>query len=137
MNNKITLITPPDFFENESFSILFIHLSDDDQAIVSEWLAKADLTEHVNIYFYDHEIDVSWFLHALSRCEYKYIDLNELNYATLALSGYILGKKNTYYKTDNENTSAVYHYINQNRITTIQTFLERTFNGKIGKDSQL
>jgi len=93
MNNKITLITPPDFFENESFSILFIHLSDDDQATVSEWLAKADLTEHVNIYFYDHEIDVPWFLHALARCEYKYIDLDGLNYATSALSGYIVGKK--------------------------------------------
>jgi len=137
MNNKITLITPPDFFENESFSILFIHLSDDDQATVSEWLAKADLTEHVNIYFYDHEIDVPWFLHALARCEYKYIDLDGLNYATSALSGYLVGKKNTYYKTDDENESAVYHYINQNRITTIQTFLERTFNGKIGKNSQL
>ena len=137
MNNKITLITPPDFFENESFSILFIHLGDDDQTIVSEWLAKANLTEHVNIYFYDHEIDVPWFLHALSRCEYKYIDLNGLNYATLALSGHILGKKNTYYKTDDENESAVYHYINQNRITNIQSFLKRTFNDKIGKDSHL
>ena len=65
------------------------------------------------------------------------MDLDQLNYATSALSGYILGKKNTHYKTDNENTSAVYHYINQNRITNIQSFLKRTFNDKIGKDSHL
>jgi hypothetical protein len=132
MESKITLITPPDFFENESYSILFIHLTDEDQVVVSKWLANANLTEHINIYFYDHEIDLPWFLHALARCEYKYIDLDGLNYATSALSGYIVGKKNTYYKTKDENASAVYHYLNQNRITNIESFLERAFNDKIG-----
>ena len=137
MDNKITLITPPDFFENESFSILFIHLADEDQVAVSKWLANADLTEHINIYFYDHEIELPWFLHALARCDYKYIDLDRLNYATSALSGYIVGKKNTYYKTEDENTSAVYHYLNQNRITKIESFLERAFNDEIRNRSQV
>ena len=50
MNNRITLITPPDFFENESYSIMFVHLSDEDQTQVSKWLADANLTEHINIY---------------------------------------------------------------------------------------
>ena len=31
MNGKITLITPPDFFENDNHSILFVHLNDTDQ----------------------------------------------------------------------------------------------------------
>lgn len=137
MDNKITLITPPDLFENESYSILFIHLSDDDQSIVSKWLANANLTEHINIYFYDHEIEVSWLFYAMSRCEYKYMDLTGANITTNALSGYILGKKNTFYKTKDENTSAIYHYINQNRITTIESFLERAFNDQIGTKSQL
>jgi len=132
MDNRITLITPPDIFENESYSILFIHLSEQDQATVSKWLADANLTEHINIYFYDHEIDVNWLFYAMARCEYKYIDLDGLNYATTALSGYILGKKNTCYKTSDENASAVYHYINQNRITTVEQFLERALHDKIG-----
>ena len=135
MENKITLITPPDFFENESYSILFVHLSEEDQATVSKWLANANLTEHINIYFYDHEIDLNWFFYTLSRCEYKYIDTNDLNYATQALSGYILGKKNTYYKVDDESMSAVYHYINQNRVTNIESFLERALHDKIGQQS--
>jgi hypothetical protein len=137
MDNRITLITPPDFFENDSHSILFIHLGEEDQSVVSRWLADANLTEHVNIYFYDHEISLEWFFYALSRCEYKYIDLDSLNYVTAQLSGYILGKKNTYYKTSNENTSAVSHFINQNRITKIESFLERAFNDKIGNQSQV
>lgn len=137
MDNRITLITPPDFFENQSHSILFIHLGDEDQAVVSNWLANADITEHINIYFYDHEISLEWLFFALSRCEYKYIDLDCLNYVTRQLSGHILGKKNTYYKTQDESTSAVSHFINQNRITKIQSFLERAFNDKIGNQSQV
>ena len=137
MDNKITLITPPDFFENDSYSIMFVHLGEEDQTRVSKWLANADLKEHINIYFYDHEINLEWIFYALSRCEYKYIDLNGLNYATSTLSGYILGKKNTYYKTDNENTSAVCHFINQNRITTVESFLERAFNDEIRNKSQV
>jgi hypothetical protein len=133
MDNKITLITPPDIFENESYSILFIHLNEEDQSTVSKWLADANLTEHINIYFYDHEIDLNWLFYAMARCEYKYIDLAGLNYATTALSGYIIGKKNTCYKTSDETTSAVYHYINQNRITTVEQFLERALHDKIGR----
>ena len=128
MDGKITLITPPDIFENDSYSVLFMHLSESDQQLVSEWLAKSNIEEHINVYFYDHEIQLQWLFHALARCDYKYIDLNELNDVTRALSGYIIGKKNTFYKVDNENLSAVYHYINQDRITNIETFLEKAFN---------
>lgn len=130
MDGKITLITPPDIFENESYSILFIHLSDADQETVSKWLVKSDIKENVNIYFYSGEQDITWFFHAMARSEYKYIDLDSLNNITSVLSGYILGKKNIFYKTENENTAAVCHYINQNRITNIESFLKRAFDDK-------
>jgi hypothetical protein len=80
------------------------------------------------VYFYDHEIQLPWLFHALSRCDYKYIDLDNINDVTNALSSYILGKKNTFYKISDENMSAVYHYINQDRITNIETFLEKAFD---------
>lgn len=131
MNGKITLITPPDFFENENKSILFMHLSGDDQQSISEWLAKSDINENINFYFYDHEIDLPWLFHAVARSEYVFIDLDNLNYATTTLSGYLLGKKHVHFKTNDNSTSAICHFINQNRITNIEKFLERVFNGKI------
>jgi len=130
MEGKITLITPPDVFENDSYSILFIHLSDQDQETVSKWLADSDIKENINIYFYSGETELRWFFHAAAVAEYKYINLDELNDVTTTLSGYILGKKNTYYKTTDENVSAICHYINQNRITKIETFLQRSLNVK-------
>lgn len=130
MEGKITLITPPDVFENDSYSILFVHLNEEDQEIVSKWLASTDIKQNVNIYFYSGEAELNWFFHAAAISEYKYIDLDSVNTITNVLSGYILGKKNTYYKTNDENVSAVCHYINQNRITKIESFLERAFNDK-------
>lgn len=130
MEGKLTLITPPDIFENESYSLMFVHLSDEDQEKVSQWFANSDIKENINIYFYSGETDLSWFFHALARSEYKYIDLDSLNSVTSTLSGYMLGKKNTYYKTGDEHISAICHYINQNRITDIEKFLQRAFNDK-------
>jgi len=128
MEGKITLITPPDFFENESKSVLFMHLSDSDQEAVSKWLAGATLNENINIYFYDHEIEIPWLLHALARCEYKFVDLNNASYSTDVLTGHLLSKRDTFYKIDNENISSVCHYLNQNRISNVQTFLEKAFD---------
>lgn len=128
MQGKITLITPPDIFENESRSVLFIHLNDADQESVSQWFAKSDIDENLNLYVYDHEIDLPWLFHALGRCDTVFINLDGLNDVSKYLCGYLLGKKKVYYKTANESTAAIFHYINQNRITKIENFLERVFD---------
>lgn len=130
MQGKITLITPPDLFENDSQSVLFVNLDVKDQEAVSAWLAKSELDKDINIYFYDNG-DAPWLLYALARCNYSILNLDQQNEITKVLAGYILGKKNIFYKTENENTAAICHYINQNRITNIELFLERVFNDKI------
>lgn len=128
MQGKITLITPPDIFENESKSILFLHLDEDDQELVSKWLAKCEYKGNLNIYFYDNEMNVQWLLHAFARCEYRFINADRPTGDTNLLLGYLLGKRDTFYKCKNENEVAVFQYINQNRITNIETFLERAIN---------
>ena len=51
MNGKITLITPPDIFENGNKSILLVNLSDADQDAVSKWLSESTFEQNLNIYF--------------------------------------------------------------------------------------
>lgn len=125
MPGKITLITPPDIFENDNLSLLFVHLSDEDQDVVSKWLADRGFGDNLNLYVYSNEPNATWFLYALNRCEYKYIDTSGMNILTQALGGYALSKNDVYYKTDDENLAAIYSHINQNRITKIEKFLER------------
>ena len=124
MPGKITLITPPDFFENSNTSVLFAHISDEEQDVISRWLADSDFANNINFYVYSGEVNVSWFLYALSRCEYKYINIDCVNYITQALSGYALGKSDTYYKTKDTNLSAIYSHINGNRVDRVEDFLE-------------
>lgn len=130
MNGKITLITPPDFFENENQSLLFIHLQDNDQVKVSEWFAKSNLDSNVNVYFYNQENNAEWLLYAINRCEFKLIDLDYCNSMTQIFLGHFLSKNNFCWKTADVNTSQICQYINTNKITKIEDFLEKAFNGK-------
>lgn len=128
MSGRITLITPPDIYENSNVSVLFAHINDSDQELVSKWLADAELKTDVNFYLYNGEIEVPWFFWAVGCCQYKYIDLDEVNDITKLLSGYVLSKPGVYYKTQDENTAAVISHINNNRISSIEQFLERVLS---------
>ena len=69
-----------------------------------------------------------WFLHAMAVSTYKYIDIDANSPMTDLLAGYILGKNNVYYKTAEQNTAAVYNYINPNRVSNVVTFFERAIS---------
>ena len=124
MQGKITLITPPDIFENSNTSVLFSHITDEEQDTISKWLSTSDFNKDINFYVYSGETNVSWFLYAMNRCEYKYINIDCVNYITQALSGYALTRNGTFYKTLDENLASVYSHINSNRIDRVETFLK-------------
>jgi hypothetical protein len=128
MSLKITLITPPDIFENDNESIFLINLNEEDQNAATDWLSKYDSEKDLNIYFYQGEINMPWFLHAMAVSTYKYIDIDANSPMTDLLAGYILGKNNVYYKTAEQNTAAVYNYINPNRVSNVVIFFERAIS---------
>lgn len=128
MDGGITLVTPPDIYENSNLSILFMHLSDSDQDTVSQWLSQSTIKEDINIYVYNGEVNVSWLLYALGRCDYKYIDIDGANDVSKALMGYVLGKNGICYHTEDENLAAIYSHINSNRTGSIKDFMERALS---------
>jgi hypothetical protein len=131
MSGKITLITPPDFFENQTHSLLFMHISDQDQEIVSQWLSSKNIKDPLNFYVCGNDADVRWILWASGHCRYKYIDLDNMDGVSKALVSYILSKPDVYYKTTDSNLSAIYSYINANRVSHIESFLERSLSDQI------
>jgi hypothetical protein len=137
VKGKITLITPPDIFENSNKSILLIHMSDEEQYFISKWLATHDVPEDLNLYVYSSEANIVWFLYALNRCEYKYINIDCVNIITQALSGYILSRNGVYYKTEDVNLSGIYDHINSNRVTHIEHFLESVLTSAKTSEPQL
>jgi hypothetical protein len=126
MQGKVTLISSPDFFENENDSVLFMNLSEEEQNIVSAWFSK--LTKNLNVYVYSGENDLPWLFYANNHCKHKYINLDTTNIITQALAGYILGKSDVYYKTSFVETAKIYSFINHNRVVTVEQFLEANLN---------
>lgn len=128
METKLTLITPPDIYQNNQDSILLIDVTEKEQDEVSSWLGKNPLS--INIYFYQGEPNVPWFLHALSCATHKYINLNNMTAVSSYLAGYTLSKAGVYYSTDDKNVADLFSYINMNRVDNAVAFLERIFGGK-------
>lgn len=127
MKGKITLITPPDIFENFNQSFLLVNLKEDDQIKFSEYLGQKENLDNINLYFYSGEDNPNWFFYALARSDYKYIDIDELSNIPYFLLSYTLGKNNVFYKTKDENLAAICQYINQNRVKSIEQFLDFVF----------
>lgn len=129
MNNKITFITPPDIFENDTHSILFLHLSESEQEVVSQWLTESTFDQDINFYVYDTEDNIPWLFYAMSVCQHKYLNLDGKTAVTDALAGYLLGKNDVYYKTNDSNLISIYSNINNNNVDCVENFLERILIG--------
>lgn len=127
MTGKVTLITPPDIYENFNLSFLLVNLKESDQITFSEYLGKKQNLENINLYFYSGEDNPNWFFHALARSEYKYIDIDNLVGMPYFLLSYTLGKNNVFFKTQDESIAAICQYINQNRVKSIEQFLDFVF----------
>jgi hypothetical protein len=130
MDGKLTLITPPDFFENSNTSILFFHLTDDEQDRISKWLSESKIKQDINLYVYTNEVNLPWIFYAFGRCEHKYINFDGMNSITQSLGGYLVGRNNVYYNTKDENLAAIYSHINGNRVSQVETFLESVLIGQ-------
>ena len=123
----ITLITPPDIFENENTSIVFMNISDQEQEEASLWFSDHNLTTPVNLYYYQGEANVPWLLHATAISKGVYLNCNNNSDVTKWITSYILGKPNVWYKADDEDFVALMSYINQKNVQSIKEFLEVHF----------
>jgi hypothetical protein len=128
MENKITLITPPDFYENGNKSILLMSMSDEEQEAVSQWLGKNNIKQDINIYTYQGESNIEWLLYALGRSDYKYINLDSTDAITNIMASYIVSRPNVFYSSENEDIVKLINYLNNNNVDNIENFLERIFN---------
>lgn len=123
MKNKVTLITPPDIYENSSNSVLFINVQDRDQEKITNWLSNSESEENINIYFYSGEQETEWLLYALSRADLTFFDVDNHCGLTQLLAGYIISMNKVYYQTQQADIGQVYQHINSRRVPDMDFFL--------------
>lgn len=133
MKNKITLITPPDFFENNEFSLLLVGLNDVNQQSMTTYLSNLEFDKNINIYFHMDENEPTWILYSLGKSSFCFMDLDNTKSAAATLSAYILSKPNTYYSTTNEYLATQVKVINSNRVPDFDFFLQEILSNVLNK----
>ena len=128
MQGKITLITPPDIYENSNYSILFIGLDDKQQEQTSTWLGQKDNLPNCNFYYYQGENNPEWLLYALNRSDAIFLNLDTDSAIINIMGSYILGKSGVHYTTTDENLKALISYINNQYVPSVEQFLEKVLN---------
>jgi hypothetical protein len=128
MKNRVTLVTPPDTFENANKSILVIDLSEKEQDDLSKWLGECQDEFDLNIYFYQGEPDIPWLLHAVARADYVYLNLDNYSDIGHLLCSYILSKTNVWYTSGDKNLVSLYTHINQRYVNNVDEFLRKAIN---------
>lgn len=129
MANKITLITPPDFYENGNKSILLMGMTEEDMDVASAWLGEQDLSE-TNLYVYQNENNMEWLLYAANRADLNFINLDSDSSIITYMASYFLSKPNVFYTTKDANLKALLSYISNSYVSNIKEFLERAFDGQ-------
>ena len=130
MTMRLTLVTPPDIFQNNQESVMLVDITETEQDTITQFLGALDSSEHINLYYYQGEVNVPWFLHALACAQHKYINLDNMSSVTAHLVSYALSKSGVYYSTNDINKKELYSHINVNAVIDITEFLERIFSGK-------
>lgn len=122
--NKITLITPPDYFENSNPSILLVGLDDTQQDQITVCLRDNDLSPQINLYYYQDEDNLEWLLYAVARSQAIFINADCTNFTVQNMLSYILGRPNVYWSTQNEDLRKLFSYINGHYVNTIEDFFK-------------
>jgi len=130
MPNRVTLVTPPDTFENSNKSILVIDLSDKEQNDLSQWLGECQKEFDLNIYFYQGEPDIQWLFHAVARADHVYLNLDNYSDIGHLLASYICSKPNVWFTTSDKNLLSLFSHINQKYINSVDEFLRKVINEK-------
>ena len=128
MAHKITLVTPPDFYENSNFSILFIGMTEKDQDDASAWLGQNERYPDCNFYYFQVENNMEWLLYALHRSDAVFLNFNVDRAIINIMGSYILSRPNVYYTTEDDNMKALMSYVNNQYLPNITDFLEKVFN---------
>lgn len=130
MSNKITLITPPDFYESSNLSVLFIGLNEQQQEQVSIWLKDNGDFPECNFYYYQGEPNATWLLYAVSRSDATFLNYDTEHAIINIMGSYILSRPGVSYTTQDENLKALMSHINNQYVPNVEEFLKKVFNGK-------
>ena len=112
--SDITVVTPPDVYVTDLYSILLIHPKSEIKQELSSLLETVSTPIVIYMYEESSTAEIPWLLDAVQKTDMVFIDLDNCSPVVKNLASYIIGKPKTFYLTND--TKTPYNIINHNRV---------------------
>jgi hypothetical protein len=121
VNKKLYLITPPDYYYNQAFSVLLINTTPEEKEIIQDWLAKND--KEIVLYLYDNLDDISWLINVLKQVKTAYINVDNATDISYHYISYLVSHINITWYSEKIDFSV----INKDRVRNINEYMARNW----------
>jgi len=121
VNNKLLIVTSPDYFHGNIMKALLINPTADEKNQVQEWLK--DSVNEMALYVYNNDNDVTWLLNVASTSDSIYFNVDNTTDISYNYISYLISnQKVTYNSRDLD-----YSIINNNRTFDINEYIQRNW----------
>ena len=123
MNNKILLITSPDYYHGSMIEkSLLINPTADEKFAVQEYLKdKEDLD--LILFVYNNDNDITWLLNVASTSNSIYFNLDNTTDLSYNFASYLIANQKVTYRSEKID----YSIINNNRTYDINEYIQRNW----------
>ena len=115
------MITPPDYYYNQAFSVLLINTTTEEKEIIQDWLAKND--KEIVLYLYDNLDDISWLINVLKQVKTAYINVDNATDISYHYISYLISHINITWYSEKIDFSV----INKDQVRNINEYMARNW----------
>jgi len=117
--NKVTIITYPDYFHDQSNKVLIVNATADERNSINEFLLKYDI--EITLYLYNNNDQVEWLLNVANQVNNVYINVDNSNDMSYYYMSYLVSLTNTTWNSHKID----YSIINKGKVSNINDYMAR------------
>lgn len=121
--NKITLISYPDYYHDQSRKALLVNTTADERNTVQQFLQANDI--ELSIYTYNNENQIEWLLNVANMVDTVYINVDNTTDRSYHYLSYLISLTNTTWNS----REIDYSIINRGKAIEINGYIQKHWMG--------
>lgn len=117
--NKITLISFPDYYHNQTHKVFLINPTKDEKDSVQSWLMLNDVD--MAIFLYENNDQIEWLLNITRMSDTVYINIDNSEDLSYYYTSYLVSQSNVSWYSDKID----YSILNKDRVRNIDEYIQK------------
>ena len=117
--NKITLISFPDYYHNQTHKAFLINPTKDEKDSVQSWLMLNDVD--MAIFLYENNDQIEWLLNITRMSDTVYINIDNSEDLSYYYTSYLVSQSNVSWYSDKID----YSILNKDRVRNIDEYIQK------------